>query len=236
MKKILFVIAVLTSFTAISQTVHDANAEVRNVSGFQGVSVSSAIDLYLSQGNSDAVAISATDNDVRSRIKTEVKDGVLHIWFDGKGFKNWNNNNQKMRAYVTIKDIKRLKATGASDVKVSGILKAENLSLDFSGASDFEGAIDVRNINIDGSGASDIKINGTATNANIEMSGASDFKGYDLKIDYCKADISGAGNMQIHVNKELDAEASGASSIKYKGDAVVKKMSSSGASSIKKKA
>jgi hypothetical protein len=68
------------------------------------------------------------------------------------------------------------------------------------------------------------------------MSGASEFEGFDLKIDYCKAEISGAGEMEITVNKELEAEASGASSIKYRGDATVKKSDSSGASSIKKKA
>jgi len=236
MKSILLVLTVLFSFTAISQTIHDANAEVRKVSGFKGVSVSSAIDLYISQGSTEAVAVSAKETNVRDRIKTEVKDGVLHISFDGRDWKNWSMGDQKMKAYVTVKDINRLQGSGASDVKVSGTLKSDNLKLEFSGASDFEGTVEAKNIDISGSGASDIKINGSATNAKIDMSGASDFKGYDFRIDYCKAEISGAGDMQINVNKELEAEASGASSIKYRGDATVKKSDSSGASSIKKKA
>jgi hypothetical protein len=236
MKKFLLILCILAGFSAISQTIHDANAEVRTVSGFKGVTVSGAIDLFISQGSTEAVAVSAKDAKVREKITTEVKDGILHISFDGNDWKNWSLGDQKMKAYVTVKNINRLEASGASDVKVSGTLKTDNLKLHLSGASDFEGAIEVKSVQIQGSGASDIKISGSADQANIEMSGASDLKGYDLKVDYCKAEISGAGDMQITVNKELDAQASGASSIKYKGEAVVKRSNSSGASSIKKKA
>ena len=236
MKRLLLAVTLFLSLTTMAQTVHDANAEVRNVSGFRGVNVSHAIDLFLSQGNTEAVAISAKDAKVKERIKTEVKEGILYISFDSKGWKDWNMGDQKMKAYVTIKDINRLEASGASDVDVSGTLRTDNLKLTLSGASDFEGAIEAKSIQIRGSGASDIKITGSAQQANIEMSGASDFKGYDFKIEHCKAEISGAGDMQLYVNKELEAQASGASSIKYKGDAVVKKSESSGASSIKKKA
>lgn len=236
MKKFLLALTLLFSVAAFSQTIHDANAEVRNVSGFKGVNVSSAIDLFISQGSTEAVAISAKDTKVRDRIKTEVKEGVLYISFDSKGWKDWNMGDQKMKAYVTIKEISRLEASGASDVNVSGTLKTDNLKLTMSGASDFEGIIETRNIQVRASGASDIKISGSAERANIDMSGASDFKGYDFKIENCKAEISGAGDMQIHVSKELEAQASGASSIKYKGDPSVTKSESSGASSIKKKA
>lgn len=237
MRRFLLVFAVLlTGLSAFSQTVHDANVEVRSVPGFRGVVVSSAIDLFISQGSTEAVAVSAKDIKVRDRIKTEVKDGILYIGFEGKGWKDWNMGNQKMKAYVTVKDINRLEATGASDVKVSGTLRSDNMKLSLSGASDFEGVVEAKNIQIQGSGASDIKISGSASHAKIEMSGASDFKGIDFKVDYCKAEVSGAGDMQITVNKELDAEASGASSIRYRGDATVKRMESNGASSIKKKA
>jgi hypothetical protein len=236
MKTLLILLTAFLSLPTLAQkTVYDANAEVRTVSGFKGVHVSSAIDLYISQGSSEAVAVSAREVKTRDRIKTEVKDGILYISFDSKGW-NWNKNDQRMNAYVTVKEISRLEATGASDVHVSGTLKTENLKLSVSGATDFDGMVEVTNLQVQGSGASDVKISGSATNANIEMSGASDFKGYDFKVDYCKAEISGAGELEVTVNKELDAQASGASKIKYKGDATVKRSEANGASSIKKKA
>jgi len=45
------------------------------------IQVSHAINLYLTQSNEEAVAVSAKDTKYRERIRTEVKDGVLKIWY-----------------------------------------------------------------------------------------------------------------------------------------------------------
>jgi len=69
----------------------------------------------------------------------------------------------------------------------------------------------------------------------IQSSGASDVKGYDLVTDVYNAKAFGTSDINIIVNKELSANASGASNISYKGNAVIKDQHSSGASSIGKK-
>ena len=56
--------------------VHDANAQVRNVGSFNKIRVSSAISLYLSQGNTQAVAVSSEDAKCNAKIITEVKNGI----------------------------------------------------------------------------------------------------------------------------------------------------------------
>ena len=139
-----------------------------------------------------------------------------------------------MRAYVSFKQLEKLDASGASDIVVTGEIKVSSLVLKLSGASDFKGAVLVNALNIDLSGASDVSISGTASVVNIESSGASDIKGYDLTSDICTAKASGASDIKITINKELNAHASGASYIYYKGSAVIKDIQSSGASSIRK--
>ena len=104
-----------------------------------------------------------------------------------------------------------------------------------SGASDFKGVVDVSALEVDLSGASDVKISGTATNLNIESSGASDVDGYGLVTDICSAKASGASDIHVTVNKELNAHASGASNIYYHGTGVIKEVQSTGASSVAKK-
>ena len=66
-KIILSMSFLLFGFFAFSQNkvVSDSHAEKRSVSGFHAIRISHGIDLYLSQGE-DAVAISATDLDVRN--------------------------------------------------------------------------------------------------------------------------------------------------------------------------
>ncbi len=220
--------------TAQKAIVNDANAEKRNVTGFNAIRVSNAIDLYLTQGDEDAVAVSAKDVKYRDRIKTEVKDGTLKIWFDNDGW-SWTHGNLKLRAYVSVKTLNRLHASGASDVIVNGVIKSNDLVVVMSGASDFkEGAIEASTLKVNLSGASDMNVKGKAGSLTVDASGASDFKGFDFTCDNGDVEASGASDIKITVEKEINAHASGASDIRIKGNGVIRKMSNSGASSVKK--
>ncbi len=240
MKKVfLGLIISLIAFTGNAQNdkniVFDANAEIRKVTGFTSIEVAGSINLYLSQGPEEGVAVSAGDESLVSRIRTSVRDNVLYIDFDSKGlnWRNWSNN--KIKAYVTFTTLKKIEASGACNIKTAGLLKLSDLKIELSGASDFSGEIEATNLVISLSGASDLKLKGTAEKLSINSNGASSARSYDLKSDYCKVDASGASSVHITANKEMNARASGASSINYKGDAVVKDFTSSGASSVKHK-
>ena len=222
-----------TVFAMAQKVVNDANAEKRNVAGFTAIKISSSIDLYLSQGSEEAVAVSASETKYRDRIKTEVKDGTLSIWFDSEGW-SWTNGNKKMRAYVSFKTLKMLKASGACDVIVDGVIKATDLDVSLSGASDFKGALDAGTVKVVIVGASDMTVKGSVGNLSVDASGASDFKGYELVTQNCNAEASGASDIKVTVDKEISASATGASDIRYKGNAVIKKTHNSGASSVKK--
>ncbi|OSZ80370.1 hypothetical protein CAP36_03710 [Chitinophagaceae bacterium IBVUCB2] len=233
MRKITTIVAVLfISLSLSAQQVNDPNAEVRAAKDFHGINVSNAFDVYLSQGNEEAVAVSAASVKDRDMIKVEVKSGILHISLE-KDWK-WTKGNKKLKAYVSFKQIDQLKVSGACDVYISGILKADALSIDQSGASDIKGALDVNKLTVDLSGASDMTVTGKATQASVEASGASGFKGYDLVTDVCNARASGASDIRITVNKELSAQASGASDVKYRGAGTTKDVKSSGSSSVSK--
>lgn len=213
--------------------VFDANAQVRKLSGFTAIEISGAIDLYLAKGNEDAVAVSASSDDIANHIRTELKDNVLKIYFENRGW-NWKSwTNTKMKAYVTVANLKRLEVSGACNVRTTGVLKGNDLMMEMSGASDFLGEVSLQNLKMELSGACAVKMSGVAEKATISLSGASSMKSYDLKVDYCKLDASGASDIRITVNKELNARASGGSSINYKGEGLIRDISSGGASSVK---
>ena len=239
MKKILFflVLSVVLLNAAAQQTViNDPNVEVRTISGsFNEIKVSGGINIYLTQGNEEAIAVSANKEKYKQNIKTEVKGNTLHIFYDEPGGFQISLGNKEMKVYVSFKSLQKIKASGASDIHVMGQVDVPSLNIELSGASDFHGAVKTTSLSVETEGASDIKISGTAQNASIDASGASDVKGYDLAVEVCKIKASGASNIAITVNQELNARATGASNIQYKGAAVIKEMNSSGASSINKK-
>lgn len=237
MKKIILgVLLFIGSFTTLlaQKTINDPNAAVRDAKNFSGISVSSAFDVYLSQGNEEAVAVSAADKQTMDRIVVEVKNGVLHVGL-AKGSWKWNRGNKKLKAYISFKQIDKLSVSGACDVYMDGVLKADDLKVNISGASDWRSAkLDVKKLDVHVSGASDMIASGTVSQLIIDASGASTFKGLGLSSEYCDAKASGASDIQVTVNKELNVHASGASDIRYKGDGMIRDLKSSGASSIKR--
>jgi hypothetical protein len=172
--------------------------------------------------------------EARNRIKTEVKNGVLKIWFEWKdGLKFSIKGDKALKAYVSYKTLERLNASGGSDVHVDGTIKSNELQLHISGGSDFAGKVDISSkLSVSASGGSDVNISGSAQDIDINASGGSDFDGYDLVTDTCEIQASGGSDINITVNKELSAEASGASDVSWKGKATVKKVKASGAGSV----
>jgi putative autotransporter adhesin-like protein len=205
------------------KTVNDPNAEKRNVSRFHGIEVSSGIDLYLSQGQ-ETVVISAVESKYRDKIKTEVRDGVLKIWYEN----NWNiaieHGDKKLRAYVSFKDLDMLGASGGSDIYVDGSISVSKLSLHVSGGADFDGKVNLNDMKVESSGGSDVKISGNAKNLFVHASGGSDFKGYELTTENCTVDASGGSDVYITVNKELNVTSSGGSDVFYKGNGAIRNL------------
>lgn len=234
-KLILFAVIVLGAFAAKAQkTVYDANAQVRSVKGFRAIQVSGGIDLYLSSGQ-EAVAVSAKEIEHRDRIKTEVENGVLKIWYDWKDGMNFlKGTNRQLKAYVSFKTLESLSASGGSDVDVDGAINASKFSLNISGGSDFRGKINAQELTIDQSGGADINISGKAARLTVDASGGSDFNGYGLEAETATVGASGGSDVEVTVNKQLTANASGGSDVSYRGNASSVTSNKSGGGSVKK--
>ena len=235
MKRFSFLIAGIFFITTINaQQINDPNAEVREAKGYRAINVSSSFDVYLTQSNEEAVAVSASELKFREKIKVEVKDGTLYVKYENEG-RLLTRVDKKLKAYISFRDIEKLNISGACDVYINGSIKANNLEIRQSGASDLKGKLEISgNLTIDLSGASDMNVTGFASSTSIEASGACDFKGYDLVTETCNAKATGASDIKITVNKELSAHASGASDVRYKGNGVIRDLKSSGSSSVSK--
>ena len=231
MKLVLIFVFTAFSFQSFAQTIiNDKNAEVRNVSSFTGIKVSGGIDVYLSQSNQYALAVSASDEKFNANIKTEVRDGILNISYDGNSFPL--SPNRKLRAYISFKTLVSLEGSDASDFIITETFKANSIKIELSGASEIKGRLHFDNLLLNIGGASVAKINGSGKNIKINASGASDIKNYDLVVDNCIAELSGASDVKITINNSLSAKASGASLLYYKGNPEKTDTSASGASNI----
>jgi hypothetical protein len=256
MKKIAFIACLFIAFTVQAQTkmgvIYDENVQVRKLPSFTSIRVSSAIELFISQSNKTEVAVSASSDEYRNRIITEVDGGTLIIRMADNKWWKWGNENYRIKAYVSVKDLYALTGSGATNIKIVNGLSAEKLKInlsgasdlrgdikagtlmtEFSGASNFKATVQASALSVKGSGACDIEVSGSGDDLIVDVSGASSVKMYDYLVKGASVEASGASSIKLNVSDMLKAHATGASSVDYKGTATIKEMQSSGASSVR---
>ena len=238
MKKLVFFLGSLfVSYLLTAQTINDENAVKRDVKGFHAIKVSHGIQLMLTEGTVEAVAVSANDPEYRDKIRTEVVNGELRIYFDTDWWKEFNkgSNRKRLRAYVSFVKLDGVRASSGSTVNVEGVIKASKLNMEASSGATFNGKVEVGEMMVDQSSGSVIKISGTVSGKLVaDASSGSQFRGYDLTVENCDADLSSGAGVQVTVNKELSVEASSGGYVNYKGNGMIRNVRTSSGGSVRK--
>lgn len=217
---LLFCLCGLTALKSVAQ----ASKNVP-VTGYSAITISSGIDLYLTQSNSENIRISGNEDLIKDVI-VEKSGSTLVIKYK-EGIK-WNRmfKKQSTKAYVNYKTLNALTASGGSDVFSQSAIKTDHITITASGGSDMKLELVTKDLVLHSSGGSDINLKGSAVNMEVHSSGGSDVNAYDFIAENAKVSSSGGSDANIHVTKALEASASGGSDIHYKGDAAVKNNSS----------
>ena len=211
----------LTSYIAKAQ--ETKNFTTKN---FNSIGVSSGIDLYLTQGSSESVSIKSDSETLKDIVVEQSGNNVTIKFKDGI---NWGGifKNRTIKAYVSFKTLNAIAASGGSDVFTQNQINTDKLAIRSSGGSDLKLNVVCRDLSIQSSGGSDIDLKGKAENMSIQSSGGSDIDAYEFIADYAKVQASGGSDVNLYVNKGLEASASGGGDVSYKGNAALKKTSSS---------
>lgn len=184
-------------------------AEVREIKDFTGVDVGGVFIVEVVAQKDFFVEVEADDNLV-PLIKTEVRDGVLHIEAEKRLS---SRNGLKIR--IAAPEINRIDASGVAKVELKES-KSEELHIDVSGASN-------------------VTLGGTSSRLFIDVGGASRVYAGELKTEDARIDASGASSVETFATGNLQAKASGASRITYSGGPKNVEKRSRGASSIEEK-
>ena len=195
----------LTTMSVFSQ-----KKETRSVSGFTGINASSAFDITVTKGNTESLIIEAA-GDVLPYVRSEVRNGVLHLYLDN----NKLRNIRSLKASIVMKNLDKVALSGASKLTAADLFAADKFLVNCSGASKMAANVNANLLDVRLSGASNLQIKANVNgNISMDMSGASkakgDLKANDVKINFsgaCSAELSGSAN-------DLKIDTSGASKIK----------------------
>ncbi len=192
-------------------------SETRDVSGFSAINMGTLGKVILSQGNSESLTISGSDNLV-PLIKTTVSNGTLTIETDENINVTTFNNKNMLTFTIGVKDLSSLTVSGLGDVSME-TLSTPKLALTMSGAGKVQLnqlTSDMLNITVSGLGSVDIA--GDVSEASIDIPGAGTMNAPDLKIKTANVTIPGLGNATLWVTDRLTGTISGAGTISYYGN------------------
>jgi hypothetical protein len=195
--------------------------------GFDSVVISHAFQAEVTMSDRYAVEVTVDDNLVE-RLRVEQQGQTVRIGFAP----GWSASNATLRARITLPRLAVIEASGASRVSLARFKSGDNLKATVSGASTAQGEIATGNLTADVSGASKLTLRGSGKRLDIKATGAStadlrDFAGADAAVE-----AGGASRINVNVTGKLDANASGASHVRYTGRPTLGRIDESGASSI----
>lgn len=113
--------------------------------------------------------------------------------------------------------------------------KVSSVNVSGSVQTDYTIPEEVTEINVSAEGASVVSVKGSCDLASYDISGVSKLNAADAEAGNVKVSVSGTSSAEVYAKNELDAEASGMSTINYSGNPSSVKEDASGQSSINKK-
>lgn len=201
--------------------------ETRDLANFSAIDVGGAFEVYLTQGPF-SVEIEADEN-LMAVIVTEVKNGRLHIYTDGRGI----NRAEKLNLYLSLPELKGLDLSGATEVVAQSTFTTPFLQIDVSGAAQLSLDLAVEELHFESSGAAEATLQGSATKALIGMSGASELKAAAMTNQLMEVHQSGASEAHVHCVGDIQASLSGGSDLRCSGNPASHRIDRSGAASVR---
>lgn len=216
----------IATFSFSTNWAHAQASKNVTVKNFDELTVSSGIDLYITQGTTESLTIKGS-SDVIKDVEVEQNGTSVNIKY--KEGINWSRlfKNQQIKVYVNYKTLKSLASSGGSDVYTQNTLKTDQLNVRASGGSDVKLTLACKDLTLSISGGSDADLKGSGENMQLTASGGSDIDAFGFIVNNAKVNVSGGSDANIYVNKALEAGASGGSDVNYKGNASLKKTTSS---------
>lgn len=199
-------------------------AEQRAVEPFTAINIKGCAAVRLQQ--SDDYQLSLRSNSLGD-VSTEVRDGVLYVEVS-------NNRYTKAKMTISMPSITALYTAGACKIDSDTPLITDSLLLDLSGAAQADLNLQVKSLTVDSKGASELELNGQSETADIRLSGAGKIDAENFVVQDMHINCAGASQAELNVQRNLWAQAAGASKITYEGNPAVKQSMAVGGSVIKR--
>jgi hypothetical protein len=171
--------------------------QTRDVGAFTRIDNRDSVDVRLHAGEPQRVVVRAGEK-VIGDVRTEVRDGTLHVSFDHDGL-----GGGDVVVEASVPRLTGVEASGSGDITVDGIQAGT-----FAVRSD---------------GSADIRLRGTAQRLALDMDGSGDAHAAGLAVREARVAVGGSGDADVRAGDRLDVRVDGSGDVRYHGDPAVTK-------------
>jgi hypothetical protein len=188
--------------------------ETRAASSFTGIDVGTSIRVELTQSKNHSIEVEAEEN-ILPYVITEISGRELNIYFKkGVSIKA----NKPIIVHVSMADLQEIDAGSASSVTTTSSFKGADLEIECGSSAQVEIEFEGNFVSADVGSAGRVELRGSANSVDLEVSSAGVIDAGDFKAKTAKVEANSAGSMSVYASDRLDADASSAASIRYKGN------------------
>ena len=192
------------------------------VSSFEALKASGVYELKLSQGNKESVKIEADEN---LQELFQVKNDVNKLVIDMKKLDNTNlKTKNKMKVYVTFKNLKDIDLSTVGNVKSDEQLSFADLQLKNKSVGNVDLKLTAAKVDIENKSVGSVTLIGKADQAVVKNSSVGSLEAGDFIVQTMNIENSGIGSTEVNAAKDLKVKDSGMSRVKNKGAATVRRM------------
>lgn len=179
------------------------------------------VTVYITMRDIEGLSVSGSGDLI---AETPVNARDLDLSVSGSGY---------LEAEIAASGNVEADVSGSGDMKLKG--KCGNIESDISGSGNvyFTGQIAGEG-KFDLTGSGKLQASGSAQSVKAWISGSGRVSAADLEAERCDVRISGSGNVQINVQRELNANISGSGSVSYRGNPSHVNSNSSGSGKVRK--
>lgn len=165
----------------------------KKIHNYNKIVLSGSIDARVSKGNTTQLEVSGDENLINN-IETDVKNETLYLSIKDISY----TTRSRLSVTTSTPNLNEVQINGSGDIWVNDI--------------------DNNNFSTQINGSGDIFITGSTYEFDAVVNGSGDIHAFPLITQEAKIHVRGSGDVEIHVEKNLQATVDGSGDIKYTGN------------------
>ena len=190
------------------------------VKDFSTLKVSSGVQVFLTQGDTESVRIEARGFD-KEDIIASVDGGELKLSIRLQGWLGRDradrHTSRYVKAYLTAKRLTEITVSAGAQLTGQGTFNADRLAIHSKSGADITLDVAATDVELSAGAGATANVEGSAKTVTANASGGATVRANDLKTSTCQADASSGATVGVYADNELFLRASTGGSVSHSG-------------------